>query len=341
MSELALSLSRPSRLMALAGAPALHFAVAGALLFAASRLAGTGPVIESAADASAREIVIDATRIRGLRRDYSLANRVVPGEAEIRALVDKLVTEEILFREAIARGFEQGDRAIGWRLVQKMRYLGEDGGEDVTTLYHKALGMGLHRSDPVVRSILVEKIRLIVGHTGPRPTPGEIESWFSSHARDYQQAARVSLRHVFFDRVRRGDDGARRAAESAAVAATGHGREIAATLGGDPFVMGGELNAQGRNDLIKFFGAAFADDALALPEGAWSAPLESTFGWHLVWISKRFDARIPELAEVRSRVEKSVEVAHQQERVAAFIERMRPAYTVRIDEDAIRGSAGG
>lgn len=323
------------------GAPALHFAAAGALLFFA------GPAFEDDAQGPggpagiSRDIVIDATRIRGLRRDYGLANKQIAGEAETRALVDSLVSEEILFREGIARGFEQDDRSIGWRLVQKMRYLGEDNGDDPGIVYHRALKMGLHLSDPIVRRILVEKVRLIIGRAAPKPSEQELADWYAAHRDEYAQAGRVSLRQLFFDRGRRGDDGAREAAAAAAVRAEGHGLEVERSLGGDPFVMGSRLAAQGRNDLTKLFGPGFADEALALPQGVWSKPVESPYGWHLLWIDERIDARVPGLSEVRSRVEKSYESGKREQRVEAFLADARTRYTVRIDEAAIREAANG
>lgn len=326
---------------ALLRAPSVHFAAAGALVFLLSVVVPQGSTGEAVAPTAARDIHVDAVRIKGLQRDYFLANRVDANEAETRALVDNLVSEEILFREALARGFEQSDRAIAWRLVQKMRYLGEDPGDDVTTLYHRALAMGLHRSDPVVRRILVEKVRLIVGRTAPDPSDDELAAWYDAHKNEYQQASRVTLRHVFFDRGRRGDEGAGQAAAAAAAQAKGHGIDVARSLGGDPFVMGGRLAAQGRADLTKFFGPSFADEALATPPGAWAGPLESTYGWHLVWIEQRLDPRIPKLGEVRSRVEKSYDNASRGRHVSEFLERVRAAYTVRIDEDAIRGGRNG
>src|SRR6185369_11031740 len=110
------------------------------------------------------------------------------------------------------------------------------------------------------------------------PTDQEIHAWYDAHRGEYGQAGRVTFRHVFFDRARRGDDGARDAAEQAATQAAGHDVEIAQALRGDPFVMGTRLAAQGPNDLAKTFGPAFADQVLALPEGAWSAPVQSTYG---------------------------------------------------------------
>lgn len=329
--------ARPPLRARILRAPALHFAVAGALLFAAERAVHRTPSGASAVDADARVIVMDADRIRGLKRDYTLANQRNAGQEEVRGLVERAVTEEILFREGIARGFEQGDRAIAWRLVQKMRYLGEDHGDDMGLLYQRALQMGLHLSDPVVRQILVEKVRLVVGWAAPRPTDAELEAWYAQHGSEFGQAERVTLRHVFFDRGRRGADDARQAADEAARKAVGQGPEAAAALGGDPFVMGKRLAGQGPVDLEKFFGPAFAKDVLTMPAGSWQGPVESAYGWHLVYVEQRFDPRVPALAEVRSRVEKSYENAVREARVDAYLAKVRPSYEVRIDEEALQG----
>lgn len=323
----------------LLGAPALHFAAAGALLFLASGAMDRASPTGSSVDEASRLIVVDAARIRGLKRDYTLASGSLATDAEVRTLIDKLVTEEILFREGIARGFEQGDRAIAWRLVQKMRYLGEDHGDDVGTLYRRALEMGLHLSDPVVRQVLVEKVRLVVGWAAPPPTEQELAQWYAQHGADFGQAARVTLRHAYFDRARRGVDGARRAAEEAVRDAAGHGAEALSTLGGDPFLMGKRLVAQGPVDLDKFFGPAFSKQVLSLEAGTWQGPIESAYGWHAVFVEERFDPRIPDLAEVRSRAEKSYENSRRAVRVTEYLQSVRPGYTVRIDESAIGGGA--
>jgi peptidyl-prolyl cis-trans isomerase C len=149
----------------------------------------------------------------------------------------------------------------------------------------------------------------------------------------------VTLRQAFFDRGRRGADGARRAAEDALRKAFGQGAEVAAALGGDPFVMGKRLVAQGALDLDKFFGPNFSRQALSLPQGSWEGPLESVYGWHAVFVEQRSDPRIPDLAEVRSRVEKTYENERRNARVAEYLEHVRPHYDIRIDEAEIRGGA--
>jgi len=337
MSSPVSSPRRVSRCGRLLRAPALYFTIAGALLF----LALGRPTASTALTTARRTIVIDADRIRGLRRDYELANHLKPTKAETRALVDDLVTEEILYREALGRGFEQGDRSIRWRVIQKMKYLGENHGESDDALYERGMALGLYRSDPVIRRILVEKVRLVVARAAPDPSDDELRAWYADHGTEYQQAERVTLRQVFFARSGRGDDGAKAAAEAAASRARGHGAEIAGELGGDPFVMGGILKAQGRADLSKIFGAGFADEALSLPAGQWSGPIRSAYGLHLVFIEERLAARVPRFEEVQSRVLKGYEAAIRERRVEQFLARIRPAYVVRVDGDAIERGANG
>ncbi len=329
--------SAPSRWGRFLRAPAVHFTLAGVLLF----VAFGGRALTGAAATARSPIVIDADRIISLRRDYQMANHVRPSTAETRALVKSLVTEEILYREAIGRGFEQADRSIRWRVVQKMKYLGENHGESDDALYQRGMALGLYKSDPVVRRVLVEKVRLVVARAAPDPDEDELHAWYEQHDAEYRQAERVTLRHVFFARGSRGDEEARTAAEAAALLARGHGVEIAPALGGDPFVAGSTLMAQGRQDLAKLFGPGFADEALSLPQGTWSGPTASTYGFHVVFIEERFAARTPAFEEVRSRVLKSYEAAAQQRRVEEFLLSVRSHYTIRIDEDEInRGGRG-
>lgn len=328
---------RSSRLVRLLRAPALHFAVAGALCFGLQARfapdAASGP-----ASAVSQEIRVDATRIHGLRRDFRLANQHVPDAQETRALVDDFVTEEILFREGLAMGFEQEDRAVEWRVSQKMRYLGEGKGDaDDATLARQGMEMGLHLSDPVVRRILVDKVKVVVGKAAGQAGEQELQAWYRDHSAEYEQAGRVTIRHVFFDRGRRGSDGARQAAEAALEAARGHGLDAAGSLGGDPFLAGPHLAGQGRAQLTKFFGAMFAQEILDAPAGRWSGPWQSAYGWHVVWIEERMDPRVPALDEVRGRVEKALAAERAAARVQAYLAQVRPRYHVWIDEAAMKG----
>jgi hypothetical protein len=97
--------------------PLVHFMLLGALLFAASALRpSAGP----------ETIVIDRATIDGLVRQQSEILGRPPSEEERALLVEGIVDDAVLLREAYRRGLEQ-DVVVERHLVQKMRFiLGEE-----------------------------------------------------------------------------------------------------------------------------------------------------------------------------------------------------------------------
>jgi hypothetical protein len=101
--------------------PLVRFVLLGGLAFAAHALA-RGPVPAERADS----ITISAGLQRALGADFQARDGRSPTPDEMRALIEEHVDSEVLFREAVALGLDQGDAIIRRRLVQKMRFLVED-----------------------------------------------------------------------------------------------------------------------------------------------------------------------------------------------------------------------
>src|SRR5215471_18058249 len=91
-----------------------------------------------------------------------------------------------------------------------MRFLAgteDDGrGADDTALYQKGMALGLDRDDPMVRGLLLEKIRLLLARSPDERTPddGVLQAYLEAHRDRYVQPSRVTLWHVFLSRDRRG-----------------------------------------------------------------------------------------------------------------------------------------
>lgn len=101
--------------------PLLHFLLVGGALVGVDLVTGGAepPTGE-------RVIVVDGTRLDRLRTRWRERAGREPSEEEVRGVVAAFVEDEVLYREAIARGMHDGDLAIRQRLVQKMRYLVRD-----------------------------------------------------------------------------------------------------------------------------------------------------------------------------------------------------------------------
>ena len=237
---------------------------------------------------------------------------------------------------------------------------------DDELLYREALARGLDRDDPVVRRRLVEHAfhrrggrRRAAPRRRARPGHG---SFRSRRAAAPDRSDAPTLRAA--GAPRRADrGGARRlpartrgALRFAAACAVGAGvrqpppegsgaacggaggaaarrRRAARTGGGarDPFPVPGILPPKSERELAKLFGAPFAARVVgasgSLPRiAAWTGPIASACGLHLVWVYEAVPGRQPALAAVRSRVRAALLADRGQRAVAEATMRLRRRY---------------
>jgi hypothetical protein len=235
-----------------------------------------------------------------------------PGEAE--ALGREVRDDELLFREALARGLHESDPVVVRRLVRNMRFAA--GGEgasssDESQLLREALALGMHRSDLVVRRRLVQRMKLLAAEAAREREPGEaeLEATLAAHAERFARPARLRLWQVFLSRERRGARLERDAARLLAVLRRDPPDARAVESLGDPFLHPARLPSCNLEELGARFGERFADGVSRLPLGSWQGPLPSAFGLHLVLVREREPARpargrqllAQELSELRQR----------------------------------------
>jgi len=104
----------------------VHFLVAGAILFA---------VTPSAPGPSPPAVVITAAQVAALEDDFTRRTGAAPTPGDQAALVRQAVDEEVLYREALARGLDRDDRSVRHRVVEKMRFLTARPDDDAGVLY--------------------------------------------------------------------------------------------------------------------------------------------------------------------------------------------------------------
>ena len=231
--------------------PLLHFLVLGALLFA---LNGWRTKARPA-EASSTRIEVNAAVIERLRAAYERQFGQPPDAQEMREQVTAHIREEVLFREAVAMGLDRDDTIVRRRLAQKMEFLTGD------------LAGAAEPADAVVRE------------------------FFEKNAARYAKAGRVSFRHVYFSKEKRGKDVETAATTALAALAKGASDETM----GDPFLHGFEFAEREQDDVIAAFGAEFAKQLAAQPAGEWRGPVASSYGLHLVRIEARTEPRSSEV----------------------------------------------
>jgi hypothetical protein len=200
-----------------------------------------------------------------------------PTAQELQNMIDALIREEILSREAVAMGLDERDSIIRRRLAQKMEFLFKD---------------------------LAELNKL---------TDEELKAYLTDHRKHYVFPPQLSFTHIYFNIDRRGAKAELEVKQVLNKLKAGNGKPVEATSLGDPFLLQSYYSQQSPDETAREFGDAFAKQLFSLEAGQWYGPLESAYGMHLVYIHERIDSRMPKLDEVRKKVETDLLNARQRE----------------------------
>ena len=100
----------------------LHFAVAGAVLFAGYALINRGETNLAETD----PVHIGEGEVRWLKETFANQWQRQPTGDELRGLVAGLLEEELLAREAKTLGLDRNDTIVRRRLAQKLAFLVDD-----------------------------------------------------------------------------------------------------------------------------------------------------------------------------------------------------------------------
>jgi hypothetical protein len=278
-------------------APLLHFIAIGALLFGARALCFGPPPSDAE-----RVIEVSAAQVERLARAFRDATGREPTPSELEGSVAAWVDEELLFREALALGWNRSDPVVQRRLIRNLQFAeGPDSGT-ATDLLARAFALGMDRSDIVVRRRLVERLKLAVAGAAreQEPDDAELEALRLGAPERFRREPRIRLTHVYLSRDRRGDALENDARDLLAELVSGPVPPEEAARLGDPLLVPTRLPPSTPSGLARQLGAAFARAAAQAEPGRWSGPMPSSYGLHLVWIHERTPGGLPPLAEIRS-----------------------------------------
>jgi parvulin-like peptidyl-prolyl isomerase len=241
--------------------PAVHVLILGVLV-AAAILVVRGP---STGDET-RRVVITGSDLLQLRAAFVRTWQREPTAEELRGALEQHIRQEVLYREALARGYD--------------------------------------RDDPVVRRAMQQKMEFLAASQALReqPTEEEIEAFFSLRKERYRLPAVVTFAQVYvspdvrgaaaeadanqlLDRLRREDPGPAELVEW-----------------GDPIMLEPVYRDASEREISSTFGKAFAERIVSLTPNSWEGPISSGYGLHLVKVLDRIDSRVPEWREVSGRV---------------------------------------
>jgi peptidyl-prolyl cis-trans isomerase C len=203
-------------------------------------------------------------------------------------------------------------------------------------LAREALALGLDRDDPVVRRRLAQKMGFLVRDLAPprEPTDDEMRGFLEEHAERYRVPAQLDFTQVFFspDRTRGprrgGREGRSREARRRAGPRSGDSRRLDHARPGPP-----GCERAGRRPAVRRSVRGVPGEAAGRADGA--VPSESAYGLHVVRVHEREDGGAPDLDAVRDAVRRDLLAKRREETERIFHEKLRSMYRVEIDEAAL------
>ena len=190
--------------------------------------------------------------------------------------------------------------------------------------------MGLDKDDDIVKRRMAQKMQFLAEDVANahKPTTAELKAWFEKNGNQFVLPGRITFHHLHFSpdqRGRRAHDDAVKAL--ARIAAQPEDAKAASALG-DPFMFQDYYGDRSAEQLAKDLGSQFAEAVFKLKPGSWQGPVESGYGWHLVFVDSFTSGRIPAFEEVQPEV-KTVWLGDQREHaLQKSYETMRAKYTV-------------
>src|SRR5271165_4683380 len=280
--------------------PLLHFLLLGVVLFAAYAYMQGG----RGGVESSKQIALSLDDLRTMDLYFESQWHRPPTPAEFQAMVKDKVREEVLYREALAMGLDKDDTIVKRRMAQKMQFLAED---------------------------------VAAAH---EPSTAELKAWFEKNSNKFALPSRYSFRHLYFSPDKRGKDAQDDAAKALAkIAGQPEDSKFALSLA-DPFMFQDYYGDRAPDALAKEFGPQFVVALEKLKPGSWKGPIESGYGWHLVYIDTVIPGRIPAFEEMEPDV-KTAWLAEQKKQAwqKAYAD-MRAKYSVMLpappDKDALQ-----
>ena len=269
--------------------PLIHFFILGLVVFG----------LHAALDREPEATIIDpylvevsSADIEWLRTVFQKQMGREPTVRDLRGQINHLIREQILSREAIAMGLDEGDIVVRRRLAQKMEFLFKD------------------------LSTLAE------------PAEEDLCQYFKDNRQKYETPGRMTFTQVYFNVDRRGAEEAFQAAQ--ALINEGGEPNRGPTLG-DSSLLAPVCTRCSESEIGNKFGTDFAGSIKNLKPGSWYGPVRSAFGIHAVYIHERQDRGLPKFFEIKDRIKDDWMTTRREEHTRNVYGEIRSRYRILVE----------
>ncbi len=217
-------------------------------------------------------ILIDDYDVDNIIASWEMQWKRLPTDQELKNLIQQNVRQEVFYQEALKMNLDHNDEIIKRRLAQKMEFLSND----LATI--------------------------------EEPSDEQLMSYFMAHENDYLIPAQYSFYQLIFSPDNRDDP------KKDAVVFLEQSRykpPSGMENSGDPLPFPYFFDEVDATNLNRNLGMDFSESLDSLPINVWSGPVNSGFGWHLIYMKEKVDPRVDDFASVRNELVRDLEYENQ------------------------------
>jgi len=249
--------------------------------------------------------------------------------AQQQMIKERELRDELLFMEALHRGFIEDDLVVQRRLIRNMRFMDPEQDAEDSELLTRALELRLHLADEVIRRRTVQVMEtLIVASRGESSiSEATLRAAYQSQLDLFEEPIRYSFSHVFLR------DEASQARVEQLVTALGRGASLVeARALGDVFLAGYTFKDRSLAEISRQFGDGFTQRFSVEAErlGQWVGPLQSIFGNHWVWVEDIAESRVKRFDEVAQDVARDIRRDRDRETIENWVDATLAGYEVLL-----------
>lgn len=193
--------------------------------------------------------------------------------------------------------------------------------------FKEAVDLGLDKSDIAVKRRLRQIMEMMMDDMATvYPSEDQLKTYLTENHDKFRRDPYISFRHIYFSSENR----------ETAMEVLG---KLKDTLPVDERSFEGlalipnELSEESYRNVERLFGKSFTEEVFTLKPGIWQGPVESAYGYHLVYISELTEGFVPELSEIWDEVEREWSVEKRIQVKDQQYQKIRERYTISFVEN--------
>jgi peptidyl-prolyl cis-trans isomerase C len=222
--------------------------------------------VQQQTDRESREIIVSNEQVNLMILNYKTQTGALPTKQQIDAIIDSYIREAISYREAKKMGLDNDDEIVRRRLAQKFDFLQTD----------------------------LAKI--------PAPSDEDLQQFYKNNASLFKTEKTVSFSHIYFSTDNSTDSTAKQRALVVLQRLKQTNLQRAPDKG-DRFPLQYDYIDQAAVDIQQNFGdRPILQELFKAPLNTWIGPVQSGYGWHLIYVTKLHSAEEIPFASIKEEV---------------------------------------